>query len=481
MRITFLILVGFFLIALGSFALLARSIRSNIEIQYSQAAEEPLVDFAHLFAALIERDIREGEIDPSRFREAFESAYRREFLARIYHLRKDRIQTHVYVTDRSGIVIFDSEDGRREGQDYSQYNDVYLTWKGEYGARSSRVNRRNSRTSVFFIGAPIYHEGQIIGTLSVSRPETAMAPFAAESRTRVLRWTAMAATAVMGLGAVWVYWLLHPIRKLTRNARRIARGEERELPVAGYAGLRELSLALEEMRRELEGRHYVESYVQALTHELRSPLAAIRGAAELIDETMPAEKRKRFLENILAETARSEDLVRRLVQLASLESQSSLATRQTVALGELIREAIDESRAAMESRQFEVRTVGVEEVAEVQGDPLMLRIAFRNILNNAIDFSPAGSCLEVSCRNREDAVEISVRDRGPGLPEFALEKVFERFYSLKNEQTGRKGSGIGLCFVREAMELHGGEVTLKNHPDGGALATLVLPRGSGGR
>ena len=294
------------------------------------------------------------------------------------------------MTDEKGTVIFDSENGKREGQDFSQYNDVFLTWKGEYGARASRVNPEDPRTSVFFIGAPIYHEEKIIGVLTVSRPETAMAPFADQSRNFVLKWSAIAAGTTMILGAIWAYWLLHPIRRLTRNARLIASGDNLEIPVTGYASLRELSLALEEMRRELEGKHYVENYVQALTHELKSPLAAIRGAAELIDESMPREKRERFLSNILAETARSEDLVRRLVQLASLESQSSLATREQVNLKELIGEALEESKAAIESRQFAIETSGCDQDIVVEGDPLMLRIAFRNILNNAIDFSPPG-------------------------------------------------------------------------------------------
>ncbi|MDF1754838.1 MAG: two-component system sensor histidine kinase CreC [Verrucomicrobiales bacterium] len=475
MKITILILSGFLAVAVGSLAFLARKTRNNIYIQYSQASEEPLVDFAHLFASLIERDIKDGKIDPSRFRESFRNAYNRDFIARIYNLEKSTIQTNVYVTDENGIVIFDSENGKREGEDYSQFNDVYLSWQGQYGVRSSRVDVNDSRTSVFFIGAPIRDGDKMIGTLSVSRPETAMAPFANESRDLVVKWSLMAAVFTMVLGALWVYWLLHPIRNLTEHARLIARGESRQLPITGRAELRKLSLALEEMRRELEGKHYVENYVQALTHELKSPLAAIRGAAELIDESMPPEKRAHFLDNILSETARSEDLVRRLVQLASLESQSSLATIESVSLVDLVREAIEDSAAALESRNLEVVTDFGDGGCTVEGDPLMLRIAFRNILNNAIDFSPHGGRLEVKCVRKNSDIVVSVADQGPGIPEYALNRVFERFYSLKNKTTGRKGSGIGLCFTKESMDLHGGEVSLENRDDdSGAVATLVF-------
>lgn len=475
MKITVIILAGFFVIALGSLALLARNVRNHIEVQYSQAAEEPLVDFAYLFASLIEMDIEEGTVNPSRFRQAFTKTYRKSITARIHTFEKDSIQTHVYITDEKGIVIFDSENGRREGEDYSRYNDVYLCWQGRYGARASRADVGNSRSTVFYIAAPIKDGDRMIGTLTVSRPETAMAPFADQSRDLVVRWSILAAVSTIVLGVVWIYWILHPISDLTRHARAIASGESRAMPITGKAELRALSAALEDMRRELEGKHYVENYVQALTHELKSPLAAIRGAAELIDDSMPQEKRSRFLENILSETARSEDLVRRLVQLASLESQSSLATREPVRLDILVEEAVADARAAIESRNLSIEFDRNGGALEIEGDPLMLQVAIRNLLDNAIDFSPPGGVISIVMTKTPDRTDISFRDQGPGIPQFAVGRAFERFYSLKNRETGRRGSGIGLCLTREAMELHGGDVSLENLPDGGACAVLSFP------
>ncbi len=476
MKITLLILVGFLVVALGSLTVMARKVGKNIETQYSQAAEEPLVDVSHLFAALVEQDIDDGEIDPSRFRESFASAYRRRFVARIYNLEKTTIRTHIYITDRDGIVVFDSDEGRREGLNYSMWRDVSRVWEGKYGARASRSISRDSQSSVFFIGAPIYHQGEIIGTLSVIRPETAMAPFADESRALVLRWTLVAGITTMVLGALWVYWLLHPIQKLTAHARSIATGHTRALPETGRAELRQLSVALEEMRHELAGKHYVENYVQALTHELKSPLAAIRGAAELIDESMPADKRERFLKNILAETGRSEELVRQMVHLASIENQAALQSTQSVALQSLVEGAIADVQGQLEARGISIVQVNLEEAPEVLGDRLMLGVALENLIKNAIDFSPQGSSIEIAVDDSAEEVSLTVRDAGPGLPDYAVGRVFERFYSLKNAETGRKSSGIGLCLAKEAMELHGGSVSLENHADGGAIATLAFPK-----
>jgi len=480
MRITLLIVAGFLLLAGSGFFLLMKIFTDDVEHQYSQASEEPLVDFANLFASLIENDIENGTINPANFEKAFSRAFERKFLAKIYQLEKTGIETQVYVTNSEGMIIFDSNDGQRIGEDYSQYNDVYLTRQGNYGARSSRTNPDDSRTSVFFIGAPIRHEGEIIGTLSVSRPEMAMAPFANEARAHVLRWSILIGISVVGLASVWAYWLLHPIRDLTKHARAVASGEKSELPTIGHAELKTLSQDLEEMRRELEGKHYVENYVQALTHELKSPIAAIRGAAELVneDKEMDPAQRDRFLKNILAETGRTEDLVRRLVQLASLESQSSLSTKEPLDMAAILREEIQGQMSAIETKSLNVDSGKISpDPVRLTGDPLMLRIAIRNLLTNALDFSPPKGSIEISCSLRDDdQIEVLIKDQGSGIPDYAEAKVFDRFYSLKNQQTGRKGSGIGLSFVKEAVELHEGRVTLRNRESGtGIVATVQLP------
>ena len=476
MRITLLIIAGFLLIAGGGFFFLMTTISEDVERQYSQASEEPLVDFAHLFAALLEQDVEEGKIDITKFREGFSNAYKREFLARIYQLEKREIHTHVYVTNEAGIVIFDSENGEREGEDFSNYNDVFLAAQGEYGVRASRSDPNDSRTTVFYVAAPVFHGEKMIGTLSVSRPETAMAPFAEESRKLVLEAGLITAIVVFVLGTLWAYLVLSPIRKITRQALLIAKGEKESLPATGLGELRTLSIALEEMRRELEGKHYVANYVQALTHELKSPLAAIRGAAELIDDSMPEENRRRFIVNILSETKRSEDMVRRLVQLASVESQSTLAKTEKVSLGQLISEELDGLKLVAETKQLKLSKEGFDALDDIDGDPLMIRIAVRNVLNNAFDFSPSGESVELEIRESDATLDFYIRDRGPGLPEYAAGRVFERFYSLKNEVTGRKGSGIGLTFVKATAELHRGSAELINREGGGAEMKLSFGR-----
>jgi two-component system sensor histidine kinase CreC len=112
----------------------------------------------------------------------------------------------------------------------------------------------------------------------------------------------------------------------------------------------------------------------------------------------------------------------------------------------------------------------------VDGDPLLLRRAVANLLDNAVDFSPEGGTVTVRLVVWPRSVEITVRDAGPGIPAYADTKVFEKFYSLERPHSKKKSTGLGLPFVKEVAELHRGRAALVNAEGGGALATIALPR-----
>lgn len=111
----------------------------------------------------------------------------------------------------------------------------------------------------------------------------------------------------------------------------------------------------------------------------------------------------------------------------------------------------------------------------VLGDAFLLRQAVINLLENAIAFSPDGGTVQLRTQLEDGQVQLLVEDRGSGVPDYAIERVFERFYSLARPQTGQRSSGLGLPFVREVARLHGGDVRLRNRDGGGAIATLRLP------
>ena len=124
-------------------------------------------------------------------------------------------------------------------------------------------------------------------------------------------------------------------------------------------------------------------------------------------------------------------------------------------------------------------TLQAPEDAQVEGDPFLLRRAVSNLLDNATDFSAEGAEVRMTLERTPRAVRIRVRDQGPGIPEYAQDKVFEKFYSLARPHSSKKSTGLGLSFVREIASLHHGRIELDNAPGGGALATLSLPLGDG--
>ena len=133
------------------------------------------------------------------------------------------------------------------------------------------------------------------------------------------------------------------------------------------------------------------------------------------------------------------------------------------------------------SHQAEAKNVRIEFSSEeenlsIQGDPVLLRMAANNLIQNAIDFSPENGVVNILLERDGDGMRLAVEDAGPGVPDYAVGRIFDRLYSLKDKVTGRKGSGLGLCFVREAAELHGGHVALVNLPEGsGARGVFWIP------
>ncbi|WP_295548944.1 two-component system sensor histidine kinase CreC [uncultured Pseudacidovorax sp.] len=457
-------------------------VMGDIDPRYRESAEEAQVEIAQLMATLIEQDVIAGAIDTRRLEPLFRALYAREFSAQIYDLHKQKVELRVYVTDRSGRVIYDST-GRAVGADYSRWIDVSRTLAGSYGARATRDMEADPLSTVLYVGAPIRWAGEIVGMVGVGKPVQSFGQFVQHARQRVIWVGAGSAAALLVLALIVSVWLVRPFG-LTADYIRWLRTQR------GFHPLRMLRraaamgrAAVQEMGDAFTGRNYVADYVQTFTHEIKSPLSAIRGAAELLQEAgMPPEERERFLANIGRESERIQQLVDRMMELTALETRRVLDQVQPVALGALLREAALGVAPAAARRGIVIDVQGLrEDLGEVHadGDPLLLRQALGNLLDNAIDFSPEGGTVRLSLRLQGRRGVIAVRDQGPGIPAYAQAQVFQKFYSLARPHSQKKSTGLGLAFVREIAALHGGSIALGNAEGGGALASLTLPLISG--
>ncbi|EMK5830923.1 two-component system sensor histidine kinase CreC [Citrobacter sedlakii] len=471
MRIGMRLLLGYFLIvAVAAWFVLSIFVQ-EIKPGVRRATEGTLIDTATLLAALARDDLLSGDPARGQLAQAFTLLHDRPFRANISGIYKVRNEYHVYMTDAQGKVVFDSAN-KAVGQDYSRWNDVWLTLRGQYGARSTPQDPADPESSVMYVAAPVLDGGKIIGVLSVGKPNAAMAPVIKRSERRILWASAILLGIALVIGAGMVWWINRSIARLTRYADSVTENQPMPLPALGSSELRKLAQALESMRLKLEGKNYIEQYVYALTHELKSPLAAIRGAAEILREGPPPDIVQRFTDNILSQNARMQVLVETLLRQARLENRQEI-TLSPVAVDALFAH-VSEARAI----QLATKKIALEMMPStltVAAEPALLEQALGNLLDNAIDFTPEGGTITLSARAQADRVTLTVTDTGTGIPDFALPRIFERFYSLPREN-GHKSSGLGLAFVSEVARLLKGNVELRNRPQGGVEASFTLHR-----
>ncbi|WP_085709170.1 MULTISPECIES: two-component system sensor histidine kinase CreC [unclassified Pseudomonas] len=436
-----------------------------------QSTEETLVDTANLMAEILKDDFKAGTLSQNRWPELLRAYGERQPKATIWGLPKNQVNHRIYVTDAKGIVVLDSS-GLAVGQDYSRWNDVYLTLRGEYGARSSRSDPNDPNSSVMHVGAPIRDDGRIIGVVTVAKPNSSLQPYVDRTERRLLAYGAGLIALGLLFGALLSWWLSRALHRLTGYAQAVSEGRRVEVPHYRGGELEQLASAVEQMRTQLEGKAYVERYVHTLTHELKSPLAAIRGAAELLQSEMPLAQRQRFVGNIDSESARMQQLIERLLNLAQVEQRQGLEERVTVPLAALLDQLLQAQMARIESRQLRVeQSVSVD--LSLVGEPFLLRQALGNLLENALDFTPPNGLLRFSAERIGEQIEIRLFNETTPIPDYALPRLSERFYSLPRPDSGRKSTGLGLNFVEEVVKLHGGSMRIGN-VEGGVEVILHL-------
>jgi len=474
MKIGLRIFLGYFLIVGLAGFFVMRVFVEEVKPGVRQAMEDTLVDTANALALLAAHDLREGDMAQGQFAKGVDELARRDLDAKIWTYHKRHADYRIYVTDARGIVVYDSAH-KDLGKDYSRWNDVYLTLHGKYGARSTRSDPKDDTSTVMHVAAPIRDEtGRIIGVLTVAKPNGRIQPFIDNSRQAILRngWWLLGLSALIGV--LVTAWLSRSLATLVRYAKAVTSGERAPPPDLGRNEIGDLGRALATMRDKLDGKQYVEQYVQTLAHEMKSPLAAIRAATEVLEDDPPPEERERFLAHVGAQSARLAAMIDKVLALAAVEYRQSLDRLESVDLAAVLAKAVQDLAPRLEQRQLRVEVDA--QPASLRGNAFLLGQAISNLLENALEFSPPGGTIEASLGREGERWRIAIADRGPGVPEFAQARVFERFYSLPRPD-GARSSGIGLSFVREVAALHGGEVRLDNREGGGALAQLELPAG----
>ena len=481
MRLGIRLLFAFFLInGIAAFFVL-RVFTAEIKPSVREVMEDMMVDTAYLLAELASEDLAAGRLPQGGARSAFarqvERYAQRPVQAPIWGFTKQSLDYRVYVTDAKGKVVFDSRH-EAEGQDFSQWRDVARTLRGEYGARMTREVPQDDGSGVMHVAAPVVAQGRTIGVLTVAKPVRAVQRFIDRAEHKVLMGGVLLLllSAAVGVGVtLWMVWNVRRLRDYALSVQGPADSEHGTLPAQPLAvpqvpgELGDLARAMDRMRVRLEGRDYIEGYVRALTHELKSPVAAIRGAGELLQDELPAADRAEFATQVVQQSERLQRLIDRLLELSKLEQRQHAEGNAPVALHDCAAAAIahTQGRAAQRGVVLELTGQGHSGPWEAE----LITLAIGNLLDNAIDFAPAGSTVRVEL----DGATVAVQDAGPGVPDYALPRLGERFFTTARPGGERSGSGLGLAIVQRVMVLHGGHMQVRNTAPG-LRVTLNLGR-----
>lgn len=471
MKIQYRILIGFLIVMSIGFVFLIRWTMNDVKKQAAKTLEESLIDISQILATSVELNTQSDSPNVKFSEKLMELSLNKKFSAKVYKLLKTEVGIRVYVTDKLGKVIYDSK-GKNLGDDFSKKNDVYLTLRGKYGARTTRTNKNDPMSSHYFVAAPIKHSGIIVGVLTVSKPARNLNVFIENARKKILIYGLIAFFITIILSYLITLWIVIPMKKLVKYTNNIY------LPIdvdkLGGGEVKELGKSIVEMKEKLEGKEYVENYIQTLTHEIKSPLSTIIGASEILKNNLSEKERNKFVENIESESKRIEKLIEKMLGIASLERKTSLKEKVKVDLIKLIENIVEKLDTKLKLNELKVVFEKTESEVEIFCDSSLMEMVFENIISNSIDFSGTNSEINILIKKTEKNVVIEISDEGTGIPEYAIDKVFDKFYSLKRPKTGKKSTGLGLAIVKEIINLHNGNISLKNNFKGGLTVKIEL-------
>jgi signal transduction histidine kinase len=329
---------------------------------------------------------------------------------------------------------------------------------GEAGAASDPDSHglHHLLPATVFVTQVRLHDGQWVTFDTTISREAAGLP------ARLLASLAVLLLAVLALSWWAVRWISRPLRDLAQAADALGRNlNQPPLPESGPAEVRQAAQAFNTMQTRLQ--RFLSDRTQvlaAMSHDLKTPLTRLRLRAELLDDD---ELRLRFEKDLHEMEAMVTEA------LSALRGQDQPATSQPVNLMALLQSL----QADQREMGRDVSLSGLVD-APLSGDPAQLRRALGNLVDNAVLY---GQRARIAVSDTPQAVTVRVRDEGPGIPPELQERVFDPFYRVeasRNRSTG--GTGLGLGLARNIARAAGGELTLRNHPEGGLEATLVLPR-----
>jgi len=449
-----------------------------------ESAKSVMVEVSSLMSRVASQNNKDGEIDLETF-ETLIVNYLRSQRNTIDKNTPQKLENlAIYVTDKDGLLVLDSR-GLTLGTDMREINEVGSALSGISDTTNIIVEEsrgpRKARGAVieYFLQSrylnasnPIYGDrGEILGAVVVVAPLIDLM-----GENYLLRFIFYIFVIALLFGFLGSYRISRNINRVQKYTSNLFSGEDVLMPDLNNQ-FNKLARTIRDARADVELKDDVEQYIDTLAHELRTPITGIQLTAENLLSPMTDKQRKRFVENILESNKHMDLLVNRLLDLSRIERREALKNVETLKIKEVIQTVLKAP-----SREKTILDKGlkidiqINSNASLKAEKILLEQAIGNIINNALDFSPSSGTITIKASQTNAAISIIVLDDGPGIPPQVINKLFTRFFSVSRPDTGVRGNGLGLRFVRKIMKLHGGEVSLQNRfIQQGAEAKLRFP------
>lgn len=275
--------------------------------------------------------------------------------------------------------------------------------------------------------------------------------------------------------------ITRPIKLMNNTVMRFSRGDfDARVDMRGQDEVSQLGRSFNHMADELNTLEQARrSFVANVSHELRSPLTSMRGFLEAMsDGTIPKEEYGKYLNIVLSENRRMTSMVNDLLDLARIESGQSVLNITVFDINELLVRTLITFEAQINAKNIDMRLELAKNHSGVKADRDRITQVIRNLVDNAIKFSPEGGVLAVKTRFNGDSCYVSVKDNGAGISKEDLPYVFDRFYKAEKAHTpsNTSGTGLGLSIVRRILEQHGQDIFAESNVGEGACFTFTLKR-----
>lgn len=355
------------------------------------------------------------------------------------------------------------------------------------GVLSSQLRRRDDGELVINVAVPIQRFRRVLGALLLTAQTDDIETIVRAEQMLTVKVFIGALALTILLSFFLGRTLVRPIRVLARAAERVRRGIGREESIPEFADRRDeigdLSRSLSDMTGALYNQiDAVESFAADVAHEIKNPLSSMRSALETIQMTDKPEIQEKLLAILQDDVKRIDRLITDISDASRLDAELTRGQTQTIDLGVMIATLVDAYRTTGKCDaidiQFKDDEAGIYMVAGIEA---RLGQVWRNLIDNAISFSPEGGTVTVAILISNRTVSVQIEDQGPGVPEGAEGKVFDRFYSERpsKEQFGGH-SGLGLAISKQVIEAHDGSIHVENCLSGegevlGARFIVTLP------